>query len=90
MHITRNLSNLYTREIQIVTIIRRRFIQGDSGEKVNILGSESIGQRGGEFGYGTALQTEGSRVRFPIVSLKFFIDIILPASTQPLTMSTKG
>jgi hypothetical protein len=72
MHITRNLRNLYTREIKIVTIIRRRFIQGDSGGKVNIWGSESIGQRGGEIGYGTALQAQGSRVRFPMVSLGFF------------------
>jgi len=46
---------------------------------------------------GTALQAGRSRVRFPIVSLEFFIDIILPAalwtwgSTQPLTeMSTRN
>jgi len=26
-----------------------------------------------------------SRVRFPMVSLDFFIDIILPRSTEPLT-----
>ena len=41
-------------------------------------------------GWATALQDRMSRVRFPIVSLEFFIDIILPAalrpkSTQPLT-----
>ena len=32
---------------------------------------------------GTALQVGRSRVRFPVVSLEFFIDIILPASLWP-------
>jgi hypothetical protein len=48
-------------------------------------------------GWGTALQTGRSRVWFPMVSLDFFIDIILPValwpwgSTQPLTeMSTRN
>ena len=31
-------------------------------------------------GWGTALQVRRSRVRFPLVSLEFFIDIILPAA----------
>ena len=35
------------------------------------------------FGWGTALQVGMSRVRFPIVSLEFFIDIILPAALWP-------
>ena len=34
--------------------------------------------RGGAFGWGNALQVGRSRVRFPMVSLQFFIDIILP------------
>jgi hypothetical protein len=34
-------------------------------------------------GRGTALQAEMSRVRFPTVSLEFFIDIILPAALWP-------
>jgi len=43
--------------------------------------------RGGVVGWGTALQAGSSRVRFPIGSLGFFIDVILPAlgSTQPVT-----
>ena len=35
---------------------------------------------GGAVGWGTALQTGRSRVRFPIVSLEIFIDIILAAA----------
>jgi hypothetical protein len=37
---------------------------------------------GGTDGRGTALQAGRSRIRFPIVSLEFFIDIILPATLQ--------
>jgi hypothetical protein len=32
---------------------------------------------------GLALQAEGSRVRFPMVLLEFFIDITLPAALWP-------
>jgi hypothetical protein len=38
---------------------------------------------GGAVGWGTALQARRSRVRFPMVSLKFFIDIILPTPLWP-------
>ena len=52
-----------------------------------------MGAGGGAIGWGTVLPVGRSRVRFPIVSLEFFIDIILPAAlglTQPLTeMSTR-
>jgi hypothetical protein len=55
------------------------------------------GARGGVVGLYTALQAGGSRVRFPMVSLEFFIGVILPAAlwplelTQPLTeMSTRN
>jgi len=34
---------------------------------------------GGAVGWGTALQVGRSRVRFPMLSLEFFIDITLPA-----------
>jgi hypothetical protein len=36
--------------------------------------------RGGAVGLGFVLQARRLRVRFPIVSLEFFIDIILPAA----------
>ena len=39
--------------------------------------------RGSAVGLGTALQLGRSRVRFPMVSLEFFIDIILPAALWP-------
>jgi len=38
------------------------------------------GARGGAVGWGTAPQAGRSRVRFPMVSLEFFIDTILPAA----------
>ena len=52
--------------------------------------------RGGAVGWGTALQTERSRVRFPMVPLEFFIDnpsgcTMALGLTQPLTeMSTRN
>jgi hypothetical protein len=42
-----------------------------------------LGARGGAVGKGTALQTGKSQDRFPIVSLEFFIDIILPVALWP-------
>jgi len=42
--------------------------------------SVSVGARGGAIGWGTVLQAGRSQVRFPMVSLEFFIDIILPAA----------
>ena len=42
-----------------------------------------MGARGGAFGSGTALRAGRSLVRIPIVSLEFFIDIILPAALWP-------
>jgi hypothetical protein len=38
---------------------------------------------GGAVGWGTALQAGRSRVRFPIVSLEFFFDVILPVALCP-------
>jgi hypothetical protein len=44
---------------------------------------QSPGAHGGVVGWGTALQTGRSRVRLPMVSLEFSIDIILPAAFWP-------
>jgi hypothetical protein len=43
----------------------------------------NVSSRGGAVGRGTALQVGRSRVRFPMVSLEFYIDIILPAALLP-------
>ena len=43
----------------------------------------AVGARGGAVGWGTALKAGRSRVRFPMVSLEFFVDIILPAAVWP-------
>jgi len=50
------------------------------------------GARGGAVGWGTALQVGRSQVQFPMVSLEFFIDIILPVVLWPwgqLSLSQK-
>jgi hypothetical protein len=39
--------------------------------------------RGAAVGWGTALQDGRPRVQFPMVSVEFFIDIILPAELRP-------
>jgi hypothetical protein len=39
-----------------------------------------FGARGGSVGWGTSLQAGRSWVQFPMMSLEFFIDIILPAA----------
>ena len=43
----------------------------------------NIGVRGGAVGCSTLLQAGRSPVRFPVASLEFFIDIILPAALWP-------
>ena len=42
-----------------------------------------VGVHGGAVSLGTALKVGRSRFRFPMVSLEFFIDIILPAALWP-------
>jgi hypothetical protein len=41
------------------------------------------GARGGALGWGTALQAGRSRIRFPMSSLEFFIDVLFPAALWP-------
>ena len=41
------------------------------------------GAPGGAVEWGTALQAEGSKCRFPMVSLEFLIDVILPDALWP-------
>jgi len=64
-----------------------RYSRGVSSTDVIITGFDCIlielqlfhGVRGRAVGWGTALQAGKWRVRFPIVSLEFFIDKIIPA-----------
>jgi hypothetical protein len=42
-----------------------------------------LGARGDAVGWGTALQAGRSRVRIPVVSVGFFIDLILPIGLWP-------
>jgi len=42
-----------------------------------------MGYGGGAVSSGTALQVGRARVRFPMVLLGFFIDIIIPAALWP-------
>jgi len=56
--------------------------------KINVLYftlvlSEAGHAAGSAVGWGTALQVGRSRVRFPMVSLEFFIDVILPVALWP-------
>jgi hypothetical protein len=45
--------------------------------------TQLVGGRVGAVGWGTFLQTGRSRVRFPLVLVEFFIDIIFPVILRP-------
>jgi hypothetical protein len=46
--------------------------------------------RGGAVGLGTELQSGRSRVRLPMLSLEFFINIILPTAQWPIVMKSES
>jgi hypothetical protein len=48
-----------------------------------ILRTPNMSLRAGAVGWGTALQTGRSRVRFPMESLEYFSDLILPVALWP-------
>ena len=50
---------------------------------INILSIKRTRARGGAVGRGTTLEAGRSWVRFPMVSLEFFIDVILPPHYGP-------
>jgi hypothetical protein len=57
-----------------------RTLGGGFEEEEIFLATTGDRARGGAVGCGTALQAGKLRVRFPVVSMEFFIDIILPAA----------
>ena len=62
----------------------RQCLSTNSGQNISHLTQDILGHAVcGAVGCGTALQAGRSRVRFPMVSLKFFGDIILPAALCP-------
>jgi hypothetical protein len=58
-------------------------IEKNSKICVNYIKYASISVRGGAVGRGTALQTGRLQDQYQMVSLEFFIDIILPAALWP-------
>jgi len=64
-------------------VLKIEFIVHGSVRRNNILIYIQQGARGGAVGWGTALQVGRSRVRSPMVSLEFFIAIILPTALWP-------
>ena len=57
----------------------RNLVKNICGEWISCFG-RSTGVRGGTVCWGTTLQARRLRVRFLMLSLEFFIDIILPAA----------
>jgi hypothetical protein len=58
-----------------------KILAGDARSPAKILDE---GARGSAVAWGTVQQLERSRVRFPMVSLEFFFNMILPAALWPL------
>jgi len=61
------------------------YMQSQSWQIYQLFSQSNVlaGARRDAVGWGTALQAGRSRVQFPMVSLDFFIDIILPALLWP-------
>jgi len=52
-------------------------------EDYGLLGYDAGGEGGGVVDWGTVLQVGNQRVWFPLWSLEFFIDVVLPAAPWP-------
>ena len=81
--IRRTMANIMRgREILTADLMRIQVLE-DVTPCIVIVIDVSGGARGGAVGWGTEVQAGRSRVRFPTVSLEFFIDIILPPALWP-------
>ena len=77
-------SNILSAFAAFVATVRAAYPKVSMG-RIRVLYSVNcvFRDRGGAVGWGTALQVRRSRVRFPMASLEFFIDIILLAALWP-------
>jgi hypothetical protein len=73
-----NISRSFLLIVRNVSDTRRTGNQNTHFVLIHLLSA-----RGGAVGWGTVLQAGRSRVRFPMVSLEIFIDIIHPAALWP-------
>jgi hypothetical protein len=69
--------------ISVLDIITNHEIWSGHGDTEYCLARYDAGARPGVVRWGTALQAGRSRVRFPMVLLYFFIDVILPTALWP-------
>jgi hypothetical protein len=78
------VSNLYLKsECRHLYILLYTWNNSQHSLQKESLAGMFTGARSGAVGRGTALQAGRSRVRFPMLSLEFFIDIVLPAALWP-------
>jgi hypothetical protein len=73
--------NLYVIRLSIFSINTFLFVAGRVFSYTCY--RSTLGVRGGAVGWGTALQTGTSRVRFQMESLEFFSNLILPVALWP-------
>jgi hypothetical protein len=81
------LSVEYDESTKALVALHDKAMRFEPGKFINLQfindTDSKTGARGSAFVWGTALQAGRSRVPFPMVSLKFFIDILLSVAIWP-------